>query len=345
VTDATQALVSHEEYFPSGEVWIDQDNPAPGIPQPYLFNGKELDTETGLYYYGARYYDPRVQIWASPDPILSQYMRGSPAGGVLNPQNLGLYTYAWNSPLVHGDPDGLCPDGCDPEMKDPKVRETAGRVFMTGVQVTTAAYGGFLLGRAAWAVYTSEGVFVAFVRTATAVAHGYIVGKVVHETADAVDPTGITSTAADALLVVSSGVRTPDDALNSRLTPDLSVGEPPTGKVPYGSTDLSQAVQARRISDGGTLGRTGNYAAARLEDGTILTGRSSATMHAEEDLLQQSGGRKIVDVYSEREPCEGNCGPLLNGIRTTWSWDWNGSNVDRAATTKAILQTVRGIFK
>ena len=27
---------------------------------PYLFNGKELDSETGLYYYGTRYYDPKV---------------------------------------------------------------------------------------------------------------------------------------------------------------------------------------------------------------------------------------------------------------------------------------------
>ncbi|WP_243389507.1 RHS repeat-associated core domain-containing protein [Flavobacterium branchiophilum] len=29
---------------------------------PYKFNGKELDDETGFYYYGARYYDPRVSI-------------------------------------------------------------------------------------------------------------------------------------------------------------------------------------------------------------------------------------------------------------------------------------------
>ncbi len=48
ITDATQALVAHEEYYPSGELWIDESNPAPGLPQPYLFNGKELDVETGL---------------------------------------------------------------------------------------------------------------------------------------------------------------------------------------------------------------------------------------------------------------------------------------------------------
>jgi len=30
---------------------------------PYKFNGKELDEETGLYYYGARYMNPVTSIW------------------------------------------------------------------------------------------------------------------------------------------------------------------------------------------------------------------------------------------------------------------------------------------
>ncbi|MCL2449853.1 MAG: RHS repeat-associated core domain-containing protein, partial [Polyangiaceae bacterium] len=109
VSDATQALVSRQEYFPSGEQWLDMDNPTQGIPPTYLFNGKELDTETGLYYYGARYYDPRVQVWVSPDPILAQYMRGKPNGGVITPANLDLYTYAWNNPVSTPDSNGECP--------------------------------------------------------------------------------------------------------------------------------------------------------------------------------------------------------------------------------------------
>ncbi|MFV0531550.1 MAG: RHS repeat-associated core domain-containing protein, partial [Flavobacteriales bacterium] len=32
---------------------------------PYLFNAKELNEETGLYYYGARYYNPRISLWLS----------------------------------------------------------------------------------------------------------------------------------------------------------------------------------------------------------------------------------------------------------------------------------------
>ncbi len=36
----------------------------------YKFNGKEQDAETGLYYYGARYYDPRSSVWLNVDPIM-----------------------------------------------------------------------------------------------------------------------------------------------------------------------------------------------------------------------------------------------------------------------------------
>ncbi|MBE6330633.1 MAG: hypothetical protein E7072_11090 [Bacteroidales bacterium] len=35
----------------------------------YLFNAKELDNETGLYYYGARYLNPTNGIWLSVDPL------------------------------------------------------------------------------------------------------------------------------------------------------------------------------------------------------------------------------------------------------------------------------------
>jgi hypothetical protein len=41
---------------PFGEVFIEERNKKWNTP--YLFNAKELDEETGLYYYGARYYDP-----------------------------------------------------------------------------------------------------------------------------------------------------------------------------------------------------------------------------------------------------------------------------------------------
>lgn len=44
------------------------------LNNPFKFNGKELDSETGLYYYGARYYDPRISLFISVDPLAEQTM-------------------------------------------------------------------------------------------------------------------------------------------------------------------------------------------------------------------------------------------------------------------------------
>jgi RHS repeat-associated protein len=78
---------------------------------PYLFTSKELDEETGLYYFGARYYDPRTSVWQSADPILDQYLDGKRGmGGVFTSMNLGLYSYVHLNPLAFLDPDGNAPD-------------------------------------------------------------------------------------------------------------------------------------------------------------------------------------------------------------------------------------------
>ena len=68
----------------------------------------ELDTETGLYYYGARYLDQRYSRWLSGDPALNDYMAGSSVGegGIYNTVNLHLYRYAGNNPVKYTDPDG-----------------------------------------------------------------------------------------------------------------------------------------------------------------------------------------------------------------------------------------------
>ncbi len=81
---------------------------------PYLFNGKELDEETGLYYYGARYYNPRETVWLSVDPLAGynpvmeteHYIDGQHNGGVYNSGNLNPYGYCYQSPVRFIDPNG-----------------------------------------------------------------------------------------------------------------------------------------------------------------------------------------------------------------------------------------------
>jgi RHS repeat-associated protein len=113
-TDAAGNILQHDEYFPSGETWFhEQRNNDSRNSQPYMFSAKEQD-ESGLYYFGARYYDPRVGNWLSPDPILASHMRGEVNGGVFAPRNLGLYTYTWNNSIRLRDPNGLWAEGWSP---------------------------------------------------------------------------------------------------------------------------------------------------------------------------------------------------------------------------------------
>ena len=53
-----------------------------------------MDKETGMYYYGARYYDPRISIFVSVDPLAEKY------------PNYGGYIYTLNNPIMFIDPDG-----------------------------------------------------------------------------------------------------------------------------------------------------------------------------------------------------------------------------------------------
>jgi RHS repeat-associated protein len=94
ITDATGGIVQHLEYIPFGEVFIDERAATSTWSTPYKFNAKELDEETGLYYYGARYYDPRTSVWISVDPLSEKY------------PNVSSYVYCLNNPVKIIDPDG-----------------------------------------------------------------------------------------------------------------------------------------------------------------------------------------------------------------------------------------------
>jgi RHS repeat-associated protein len=94
VTDMYGDIIQSVHYAPFGEV-ITEFTPywhGGRIPD-YLFNGKELDEETGMYYYEARYYNPPMFI--SRDPMFEKYPSVSP------------YAYTANNPLKFIDPSGM----------------------------------------------------------------------------------------------------------------------------------------------------------------------------------------------------------------------------------------------
>lgn len=75
----------------------------------YKFTGKERDQESGLDYFGARYYASTMGRFMSPDwdssPVAIPYADRT------NPQSFNLYSYAGNNPLSRTDPDGHCTNG------------------------------------------------------------------------------------------------------------------------------------------------------------------------------------------------------------------------------------------
>jgi len=101
VSDESGNLEEKTEYYPYGGV-------KQGGGEQYLFTGKELDKGTGLYYYGARYYNPELTRFAQPDNIIPD---------AYDPQSLNRYAYVRNNPLKYVDPSGSEPISVDFELK------------------------------------------------------------------------------------------------------------------------------------------------------------------------------------------------------------------------------------
>lgn len=83
--------------LPFGETMAEKIITSQAYSSPYKFNGKELDEGTGMYYYGARYYDPRISVWVSVDPLTEKF------------PSISSYTYTFNNPIKYIDPDGRIP--------------------------------------------------------------------------------------------------------------------------------------------------------------------------------------------------------------------------------------------
>jgi len=79
VTDFEGKIYEHLEYTPYGELWVDHAVGEVALsPTEFRFTGKEFDKETGLYYYGARYLDPKTSRWLSGDPAMGEYIPQAP---------------------------------------------------------------------------------------------------------------------------------------------------------------------------------------------------------------------------------------------------------------------------
>jgi RHS repeat-associated protein len=95
VTDSNGNVVERHDFYPFGEE-ISQSQ----SKDQYLFTGKPRDLETGLDYFGARYYSSSLSRWLSADQITDLKRN------IENPQRWNLYIYVLNNPIKFLDLEG-----------------------------------------------------------------------------------------------------------------------------------------------------------------------------------------------------------------------------------------------
>lgn len=101
VTTANGSIENESDYYPwGGEMPITTSL----ANQNYKFTGKERDSETGLDFFGARYYANQMGRWMSPD--WSDIPVPVPYADLTDPQSLNLYNYVRNNPIANLDPNG-----------------------------------------------------------------------------------------------------------------------------------------------------------------------------------------------------------------------------------------------
>lgn len=89
-SNLTGDVANKYRYDSYGKISIDQED----VPQPFTYTGRELDAESGMYYYRARYYDPQAGRFISEDSV------------ELARSDRNLYRFVLNDPINFIDPDG-----------------------------------------------------------------------------------------------------------------------------------------------------------------------------------------------------------------------------------------------
>jgi len=101
LTDSQGRVVESAQYLPFGEIrehggtWTTD----------YKFTDQEMDTESGLYNFNARLYDPALGRFVSPDPAVPD-LSDPENPRAFDPQMLNRYAYCRNNPMIYVDPTG-----------------------------------------------------------------------------------------------------------------------------------------------------------------------------------------------------------------------------------------------
>ena len=116
-------------YNPWGEEMHQYNANTFGFASPYRFNSKEKDEESGLHYYGARYYQSKLSVWMSVDPLSK-----------LN-SHLTPFNFSSNNPIMRIDPNGLT---------DYSIDRTTGKITIVEGTETTDGLDRLIAGNATY---------------------------------------------------------------------------------------------------------------------------------------------------------------------------------------------------
>jgi RHS repeat-associated protein len=100
VTDQVGDTFQRHEYFPTGEVWIDEKSTI--FRTQYQYAGGYADDWRQVINFGARWYDQNREMFYSPDPVLTD----DPSAMVRTPSLQAAYAYGGNNPMTNVDPGG-----------------------------------------------------------------------------------------------------------------------------------------------------------------------------------------------------------------------------------------------
>ena len=89
ITDESGKVVYKSDYLAFGTRLVENED----FDETHGFTGKDYDSDTGLYYYNARWYDPDLGRFISEDPAA-------------DPNNPNLYSYCGNNSVIRSDPSG-----------------------------------------------------------------------------------------------------------------------------------------------------------------------------------------------------------------------------------------------
>jgi len=149
MTDEKRNVVWRAEYKPFGEEF--EVTPEPENNK--MFVGKEMDKETGLYYFGARYMEPMIGRFISTDPIGAVDAKTGETNQIIihDPQRINSYAYGLNNPHKYIDPDGETP-----LIGLAIAAKVLGPLIVSGVQAAVITLGGVLAAKTAVEVYNAS---------------------------------------------------------------------------------------------------------------------------------------------------------------------------------------------